>query len=373
MASEHADLPPSDALRYHARRRAYRIAALISQPVTLACVAFTAAPALFVERLRQAALPEPAVRAAYAAALYAFLWAVSMVWGYLAGYRLEKRYGMMRLSWASWMLRRVKAAGIGLAVFVSGCVAVLWVIDRYGPSWWWIAATLLAALSWIGALVYPNLIVPLFHRLSPLSDERLRERLMRVCADCGIRRPDLRQIDLSKISRRANAAVMGVAGTRKIVLSDTLLTAFTPEEIDFVLYHELGHHAERHIPLQLVWNTVVIYAALWAGDALLPTVAASWGRDAFSLEFLPVWLLCAGVADLVGGPAALYVSRRLEKRADAYALRKQRRADIARSALTKLSRLNLAHPAPPAWEEWLFYTHPSLPERLRHVRTVLPD
>ena len=111
---------------------------------------------------------------------------------------------------------------------------------------------------------------------------------------------------------------------------------------------------------------------MWAGARFLPAAAAASGRDALSLDYLPVWLFCGVAADLAGRPLALYCSRGLELRADAYALSRQRRADVARSALTKLSELNLSHPSPPEWEKWLFYTHPPLPERLRHARAILP-
>lgn len=371
MASEPAG-NPLDPVHYHDTLRVYRLSALLSPLFLLAVLALTGPSVSAVGRLRQEGLPELVVRALYLTGLYLCLWAVSMVWGYLAGYRLEKRYGLMRLSLSSWWLRRLKSAGVGLVVFTLGCLAVLWTIDRFGPSWWWIAATVLTLLSWSGALLYPALIVPMFHQLRPLPEGQLRQRLERVCLDCGIRKADLRQIDLSKISRRANAAVMGVASTRKIVLSDTLLDAFTPDEVEFVLYHELGHYAEKHIPLQLVWNSLLTYAALWAGANFLPIAAAGSGRNALSLDYLPVWLLCAGAADLAGRPVALYLSRQLERRADAYALHRQRRLDVARSALTKLSELNLSHPAPPAWERWLFYTHPTLSERLSHARAILP-
>lgn len=349
-----------------------RLWSLILRPAALALAAFSGGSAAIVGSLRQEGLSESAVRVIFAATLYLFLWGAALPWVYLAGYRLEKRYGLMRLSPWEWIARMLKAAGIGLVFFSGASAAVLWTMDRYGSSGWWVAASVLAFLSWSGAYLYPNVILPLFFRLRPLPEGQLRERLRRVCLDCGIRKPDLRQIDLSKISPRANAAVIGLAGSRSIVLSDTLLAAFTPEEVEFVLRHEIGHHLERHIGLGLIGHTLLLYAGCWAGFELMPLWAAACGQDAFSPEFLPVWLLCVSIVNLAGAPIELSVSRALEKRADAYALRGQPCPDFALSALTKLSEISRADPSPPAWEKAFFYTHPTLPERLRHVRAIRP-
>lgn len=364
--------PPAapDPAAYHARKRLYRLLLLFLKPLALwAFWAWGLSSGLW--SASRSAVPPALQWTVYLVALEIALVLAASPLSYLSGYLLEKRYGMMRLTPWAWIGRWVKAHTIGVTLFAL-CGTVLYALLEQGGRWWWLSAgaflaTGSLALTW----GYPMFILPLFHRMPPLPPGDLRERLTRLCGEAGLRRVDLRQIDLSRISRRANAAVMGLGPTRRIVLSDTLLRAFSAEEIEFVLHHEIAHDRERHIFWQSLWSVVSIFLLMWVIDRSIAWSPDQVGIDLRDPAQAPLLLLALYIADLLGLPLINGISRWLERRADAYALRRQRSLPTALSALTKLCELNLAHPSPPAWEERVFYTHPSLPNRLKHARQVL--
>ena len=75
--------------------------------------------------------------------------------------------------------------------------------------------------------------------------------------------------DQSRKSRTANGTVTGIGRTRRMILWDTLLTQFTPDEIEFVLAHELGHHAHSDVRRGLLLDGALTLAKFWIADGLL--------------------------------------------------------------------------------------------------------
>jgi STE24 endopeptidase len=174
------------------------------------------------------------------------------------------------------------------------------------------------------------------------------------------------QFDMSRRTKQANAALMGLGNTRRIILGDTLLSEFTPDEIETVLAHEFGHHVHKDIPLGIAVGTLMTLGGLY-----LASLGLNWGVRAMGFETVadiaafPLFALVSALYGLVTLPLENAFSRWRERRADRYALEVTRKGTVYASALVRLANQNLADVEPEAWVEFLLYSHPALGKRIR--------
>jgi STE24 endopeptidase len=170
---------------------------------------------------------------------------------------------------------------------------------------------------------------------------------------------------MSRRTKAANAALTGLGNTRRILLGDTLLKEFSPDEIETVLAHELGHHVHRDIPLGILIESLVTLGGLY-----LASLALNWGVVAFGLDgpadiaALPLFVLVIGLYSLLTMPLSNAYSRWRERLADEYALQATHNGSAYASALTRLANQNLAEVDPEPWVEFLLYSHPALGKRI---------
>jgi STE24 endopeptidase len=163
----------------------------------------------------------------------------------------------------------------------------------------------------------------------------------------------------------ANAAVMGLGNTRRIVLGDTLLDKFSADEIETVLAHELGHHVHKDIALGIIFQTILTIAGFWLANAIM-----LWGIRTFGYTGLidpaafPLFLVAMTIFGLVTMPLSNSWSRWREVKADTYALETTGNPQAFASAMTRLANQNLAEAEPPAWVEFLLHSHPSIHKRV---------
>jgi STE24 endopeptidase len=287
---------------------------------------------------------------------------------WLRGWWLPRRYGLLRLSFGAWLKDQAKAAALS-ALFALGSVELVYLLLRHAPHWWWLVAAGVFLLVYVVlALVLPAWIVPLFYRLTPLADESLRARLLALAARIGVPAISVWVADQSRKSRTANAAVLGLGRTRRILLFDTLL-AFEPREIEAVLAHELGHHVRHDMWRGLVAHGALTLVAFGVAHALLAR-AVAWGHLAGAADpaGLPWLALVFAVVGLVTLPVANGYSRWIERRADDFALRVTRDADGFVGAMERLATLNLAERRPHRLKELVLYSHPAIDRRIARAR-----
>jgi len=284
------------------------------------------------------------------------------------GFWLPRRYGLHHQSCARWFLDRSKAGIIGAAL---GSVALVIV---YGlmrtTAWWWLwAAGVLFTGQVLIAFVTPVWLVPLFYRLTPLPDGDLRSRLLRLAEQAGVPAIGAWTVDQSRRSRTANAAVVGIGRTRRIILFDTLVRDFQPEEIEAVLAHELGHHAARDIWRGLAVQGMLTLVALWVIDRSLGAAAGALGLSGTTdIAGLPLLGLVTMAVSLVALPIVNGWSRFVESRADDFALGLTRAPGPFIGAMERLADLNLAERNPHVLKELMLYSHPSVDRRVARAR-----
>lgn len=284
------------------------------------------------------------------------------------GWALPRRYGLVHQSLGGWALDGLKATALaaGLGLLLAEIVYAL----LRASAWWWLwAALAMTAVAALLTLMAPVALLPLFYRLRPLEDAALAERLVELAGRTGVPVLGVWVADQSAKSRTANAAVTGLWGTRRIILFDTLLERFTPEQIAVVLAHELAHHAHGDVWRGLVVHAGLSLATFGVADRLLRTGAAALGLEGpADLAGLPLLALVLLALSLVAAPLANAWSRRAERRADDRALAVTRDPAALVGAMERLAELNLAEYRPHPLKERLLASHPSVASRIERAR-----
>ncbi len=287
---------------------------------------------------------------------------------YFQGFILPHRFDMSTQTLKGWIADQLKGLMVG-AIFGGLIIEVIYAVLRLFPeTWWLIAAGLMLLFNVVMANLAPVLLMPLFYKSTPLSEEHadLAQRLLKLAEHAHTRVSGVYKIDMSRRTKAANAAVVGLGNTRRIIIGDTLLNQFTPEEIETVMAHELGHQVHRDIPVGILVETAItmvgLYLAFWG--LRLGAAALGYAGPA-DVASMPILLLVFGLYGLVTMPLTNGYSRWRERRADQYALETTGQGDAYASALARLADQNLSDADPEAWVEFLLYSHPPLGKRIK--------
>lgn len=291
---------------------------------------------------------------------------------FYSGFVLPHRFGLSTQSLGGWVWDRIKAGLIGGALGLL-MLQILYAALTSWPDTWWLPVGIVYLLfgAVLSALA-PILIAPLFFKFTPLEEQHraLAQRLMALAERAGTRVRGVYRIDMSRRTRAANAALMGLGHSRRIVLGDTMLDQFTPDEIETVLAHELAHQVHRDIPLGILFQSIVTLVGLW-----LASLALNWGVDRFVLDGvddvagLPWLALVLGGFGLLTMPLANGWSRWRERMADRYAVQATGKPLAFASALIRLADQNLGELEPSRWVVVLLYSHPPLGQRIAAARS----
>lgn len=295
---------------------------------------------------------------------------VSFPLGVYSGWHLPRKYGLSHETFRGWLMDLAKGSVIGGGIGLGMVELLYWGLRRL-PDWWWLAgggAYLL--FSVVLSNLAPVLIMPLFNKFSPIEDATLRDRMLRLAERAGTRVRGVFTMDFSRRTNTANAFVAGIGATRRIVLGDTLIANYTPEEIEVVMAHELGHHVHGDIWRGMAFDTVVTLVGLFVANLLLHAGVDAFGyRGVGDVAAFPLLALILSAFGLVTMPLTNGYSRARERAADTYALTLTGNAPAFVTAMQRLANQNLAEMSPPAWVVWLLYSHPPLAERIHRGTT----
>src|SRR5438876_629664 len=287
------------------------------------------------------------------------------------GFRLERKFKLSNQRFRSWIWDEAKGFLVGL-VIATIVVELLYFTLRQWPQYWWLLAWGIFMVLFVAlAQLAPVLLFPIFYKFEPLDNEDLRRRLVVLSERAGTHVRGIYRWKLSEKSKKANAALTGLGATRRIILADTLLDNYGPEEIEAVLAHELGHHVHRHILKSI---------AVQAGTTLLGFWAVNWVlhyavdrlhmfERLSDLANLPLLVLVTTLLSFLLLPALNAYSRFNERQADRYAFQSIARVGPFISSMNKLAEQNLAERAPSRWVEWFFHSHPAISKRVQAAET----
>ncbi len=285
------------------------------------------------------------------------------------GFRVEHEFELSNLKFRSWIWDEAK--GFALGVVLAGIAAeLLYFIIRQSPQLWWLVAwASFLALFVLMAQLAPVVLFPIFYKFEPLQDEDLKARLVRLGERSGTKVRGVYKWKLSEKSKKANAALTGLGGTRRIILADTLLDQYSPEEIEAVLAHELGHQVHKHILKSIVVQAVLTFVVFWAANWTLHFAADRFHLFESLSDFanLPLLALVSTIFSFLALPALNAYSRYNERQADRYAFLSIPSVEPFVSAMNKLSEQNLAERTPSRIIEALFHSHPSTARRIEEA------
>lgn len=302
---------------------------------------------------------------------------VSLPLSWVTSYLVEHRFGLSNQSLRAWLTDWLKGVGVQLVLGTSLIAGMYWIMRRYPRRWWAVLAGLTLPVSVLFSNLAPVLLMPLFNKFEPLQDQEMARHIKDLAAAQGVHVSDVMQMDMSRQTTKVNAFFTGMGNTKRIVVGDTLLTAFTPDEVEVVLAHELGHQVHRDlwklIGVQLPTTLAVFYSMQRLAPALQRRFGRSWGLTGNvvgeDVAALPLLGLIASTTSLTLTPVINAMVRAwVEHPADRYALELTGKSEAFIGAMEKLGRMNLANPSPSRLVKWLFHSHPTVQERIDYAR-----
>jgi STE24 endopeptidase len=285
------------------------------------------------------------------------------------GFRVEQRFQLSNQKTRSWLWDEVKGFLVGL-VIASIVVELLYFMIRQSPQHWWLITwAIFIGLFILLAQLAPVVLFPIFYKFEPLENEDLRRRLVLLGERAGTRVRGVYRWKLSEKSKKANAALTGLGATRRIILADTLLDNYAPDEIEAVLAHELGHHVHKHIFKSILVQAAITLLGFWLANLVLHyAVDHHMFEELSDFANLPLLAITATVLSLLLMPALNAYSRYNERQADRYAFESIADVEPFISSMNKLAEQNLSERTPAKWIEVLFHSHPAISSRVAAAR-----
>lgn len=284
---------------------------------------------------------------------------------YYRGYVLPHHFGLSIQSLRAWLVDQGKGGVIGLLFGSAAAAVTYWLLSTFPDYWWLMAWGLMLIVSILMTIVAPVLLVPLFFKVKPLADGELKTRLEQLSKKARTKIQGVYTLDFSRKGTTANAALMGIGKTRRIVISDTLIQQYSMSEIEVVAAHEIGHHVDKDIYRLFVVQMATSLISLRIVDVILKATVVPLGFNGIAdPAALPLLILTFGVISTLFSPVLKSYSRNIESQADGYALLLTHDPESFTNAMTRLINQNLGVAYPAWWEELLLYDHPSYNQRV---------
>ena len=370
--------PSALALRYYRTGVPLWVAGTVLDLAIPALLLWSAASA----RLRSGARRLARGRWYPTVALYGAMYVVvtsllAFPFAWYVGYVRQHVYNLSTQTASQFLGDSAKAVAVG-------CVAAavtLWIpylLLRKSPRRWWLWTGLAAApIATLALVIAPIWIDPLFDRFGPMRDRALEARIVALARRAGIEGGRVYEVAKSEDTRQVNSYVTGLGATKRIVLWDTLVDRLTPDEVVFVMGHEMGHYVLGHTALVILGATLLVTASMYAVHRVAGALLGRWSRR-FGFDrlddpaSLPLLALVVGVVSLAVTPVVLATSRYLEHEADRFGLEITRDNRAAAQAFVKLQQDNLAVPRTGVLDHLWRDSHPDSADRIEFANRYRP-
>jgi STE24 endopeptidase len=298
----------------------------------------------------------------------------------------DRKFGLSVQSWGSWAADWAKGQ---LIAIIIGTILIwlLYVVIRRSPRRWWFYFWLISLPIGVFLIfLQPLVIDPMFHKFEPLQskDPQLTASLEKLVQRAGEDIPPQRMfwMGAGEKTTELNAYVTGIGGSKRIVVWDTTIAKLSTPQIVFVAGHEMGHYVLRHIPKLLVFTAVLLLILFYLGYRTIGWALLRWGsrwgiRNLEDWASLPVLLLLLSIFAFISNPISSAVSRHYEHQADQYGLEVTHgltpdSGQVAAQSFEILGQVDLSNPEPNPVDVLLFYSHPTIPERIHYALTYHP-
>ena len=289
----------------------------------------------------------------------------------------QHAYGLSNQTLQKWVTDSLTSLGVACLIGPL----VIWVpylLLRKSPKRWWLySAVALIPFIIAGNLIAPIWIAPLFNKFEPMQDKALETRILALADRAGIEGSRVFQVNKSVDTKTINAYVAGVAGTKRIVLWDTIIARMNERELLFVMGHEMGHYALGHVWQGIALSSFMIllsfYVAYKTAGAVIARYSARFDFASLSdIASLPLLFALTGAFSFVAVPFENAFTRHVEHEADRFGLEITQTNHSAATAFVTLQTDVLGVPRPgllyKIWREG----HPPLGERIEFANDYHP-
>jgi STE24 endopeptidase len=290
---------------------------------------------------------------------------------YYTEYYIEHKYNVSNQTFIKWIWENTKTLLVSGVIGIPVLLLFFYSLNKFNLLWWLPFAIILFILSVILARIVPVFILPLFYKIIPVESEDLKNRIQALAKDAGIKVENVYKFNLSKNTKKANAAFTGIGKSKRILLGDTLLEGYSADEIETVIAHELGHYKKKHIIKNIIIGTASSFLTLFL-IAYLYNLSLPWFgfTSIVQIAAIPLLSLWAMIIGLILNPLSNLLSRKFEYEADEYAIKSTNKREAFISTLEKLTDQNLGDREPHPFVEWFFYSHPSIKNRVAALKSL---
>ncbi len=287
---------------------------------------------------------------------------------YFLEYKLNRKYNLSNQDKREWLVDEVKSFILGIVFFYLAVRSYLYFLNKF-PEIWWLYYTLLASVfTVLITFIFPTVLLPIFFRLESYPDSEMKERLLKLIKKSNVKIDDIYEINLSTKINAANAAVMGIGSSRKVVLGDNLKDKYSYDEIETVLAHELGHQVHGDIFKNILIQPFIMLIISYIIYTSWPVITQWYGYGSFnSVYTIPLLLIFLSILSWVTSPFQLLLSRIAEKKADFYSIKLTRKADSFVCALTRLADESLSPLRVSLYKKIFELSHPPIQERIEYI------
>ena len=300
----------------------------------------------------------------YCFVLFLLYFIFSFPLGFYRSFVLEHRFGLSKERFPHWLADQLKEFFVGFLIFIILIGGFFYFLSNFPDHWWWICGLFWIFFSLILARLFPVLIIPLFFKYKRITDKDLRQRILDLANSMGIKVLDVYQIDFSKKTKKANAALVGLGRSKRVVLTDTLLGEFSPEEIEVILAHEFSHFRLKHLIKLLILNASLVLFIFYFLFKFADPIFSRVNLNLADIAGLSIWIFCFVFLQACFIPLLNWISRNMEKNADSLAIEFSKKKSAFVSMMKKLSERNLVEHKPAVWVKIFFFDHPPVDERI---------
>ena len=283
------------------------------------------------------------------------------------GYILEHQFSLSNQKLGQWIWEQLKGFLVGIVLGFILMTIFYYLLWKQPTLWWFYLWLFILAFSILLSRLAPVLIFPLFYKFKLLENEGIRERIFTIARKHNLNISGIFQFNLSKTTKKANAAFTGIGKTKRVILGDTLLENFTEDEIETVFAHEVGHYLYKHLWKGIIISSGLSLAGLFLVYLIYSSIISHFNYPPQQLEALPYLGLLFYLYGFITGPIGNAISRHFEYQADNFAVKETSKPEVYKVCLEKLANLNLADREPHPVVEFLFYSHPSIEHRIENI------
>ena len=286
---------------------------------------------------------------------------------------IEERHGFNKTTTKTFVTDISKSLLISATISSVLYATVIYIVVNLGDNWWIYAFGAVFTLQAIIFFLYPVLIMPLFNKFEPLDDDEFKKPIEKLLEKIDFKSKGLFVMNASLRSTHGNAFFTGFGKNKRIVFFDTLLKTITPDEMEAILGHELGHYKLGHIKKGLLSSLVFGFIGFYLLSEILQSdnFFLDHGLESLTIysKFL-LFYLVIGPYTFFTKPFTSALSRKREFEADDFSFQ-YTSGEYMISGLLKLSKDNASNLTPDPLYSSYYYSHPPIAERVQSIEKKL--